>query len=77
MAGGRTLTRQEVRVRIASKVEGYRRRSVRCEERAERTVMPRARQGYRQSAQVWLRLAALHDTSHGPLRPRIDLPDLD
>jgi hypothetical protein len=77
MAGARTLTRQEVRARIASKAERYRRRAAKREERAERTGTPRARQEYRRSAQAWLRLAALYDEPQRPNRSHIDIPKLD
>ena len=77
MAGGRTLTRQEVGARIASKAERDRRRAVGCEELAERTATPHVRNGYRRPAQAWLRLAALYGERQEPHRAYIDVPDLD
>ena len=70
-------SREEVKAHVAAKADNYRLLAVECEQLAEETVTSCAREGYRQAAQSWRRLADFINPPQASCRSRADVTKFD
>ena len=77
MARTEAPSREEVKAHVAATADNYRTLAVECEQLAEGTAAPCAREGYRQAAQSWRRLADLINPPQTSCRSRAEVPKLD